>query len=83
LFNVARDPAERKDLAAQNPDKVKALIALWDGYVKANNVILPSRGPFDTLEKDLPQRVNVYPGFPPMIYKQQFVPPKEMLADPK
>ena len=83
LFNVAKDPAERKDLAAQNPDKVKALIALWDGYVKANNVILPSRGPFDTLEKDMPQRVNVYPGFPPMIYKQQFVPPKDMLADPK
>ena len=83
LFNVAKDPGERKDLAAQNPDKVKALMAVWDGYVKANNVILPSRGPFDTLEKDMPQRVKVYPGFPPMIYKQQFVPPKEMLADPK
>ena len=30
LFNVAKDPAERKDLAAQNPDKVKAMVALWD-----------------------------------------------------
>ena len=83
LFNLAKDPAERNDLAAQNPDKVKAMLALWESYVKANNVILPSRGPYDTLEKDMPQRVTVYPGFPPLIYQQQFVPPKEMLADPK
>jgi arylsulfatase A-like enzyme len=83
LFNVARDPAERNDLAAQNPDKVKALVAVWDGYVKANNVILPSRGPFETLEDQLPQRVPVETGFPPLIYKRQFVPPKDLLADPK
>jgi arylsulfatase A-like enzyme len=83
LFNLAKDPAERKDLAAQNPDKVKAMVALWDDYVRANNVILPSRGPYDTLEKDMPQRVTVYPGFPPLIYQRQFVPPQEMLAEPK
>jgi arylsulfatase len=83
LFNLAADPAEREDLAAQNPDKVKAMLALWESYVQANNVILPSRGPFDTLEKDMPQRVTVHPGFPPIIYKQQFVPPKDMLAEPK
>jgi hypothetical protein len=46
-------------------------------------VILPSRGPFDTLEKDMPQRVTDDPGFPPLIYKRQFVPPKDMLAEPK
>jgi len=62
---------------------LKAMVALWDDYVRANNVILPIRGPYDTLEKDMPQRVTVYPGFPPLIYQQQFVPPKEMLADPK
>ncbi|MGE5722507.1 MAG: sulfatase-like hydrolase/transferase, partial [Sphingomonadales bacterium] len=83
LFNVAKDPGERKDLAAQNPDKVKAMLALWESYVKANNVILPVRGPYDTLEKDMPQRVTVYPGFPPLIYQRQFVPPKDMMADPK
>jgi len=83
LFNLAKDPAERKDLAAQNPDKVKAMLAAWESYVKANNVILPSRGPFDTLEKDMPQRVTVHPGFPPLIYKRQFVPPRDMMADPK
>ena len=83
LFNLAKDPAEREDLAAQNPDRVKAMLAAWESYVKANNVILPSRGPYDTLEKDMPQRVTVHPGFPPLVYQQQFVPPKEMLADPK
>ena len=83
LFNVAKDPAERKDLAAQHPDKVKAMLVAWESYVKANNVILPSRGPYDTLEKDMPQRVTVYPGFPPLIYQRQFVPPPDLMADPK
>jgi arylsulfatase A-like enzyme len=83
LFNVAKDPAERKDVAAQNSGKVKAMTALWDDYVKANNVILPSRGPFETLEDQLPMRVPVDTGFPPLIYKRQFVPPKDMMADPK
>jgi arylsulfatase len=83
LFNLAADPAERKDLAQERPNKLKELVALWDHYVRTNNVILPSRGPFDTLEKDMPQRVMVYPGFPPLIYQRQFVPPKDMMADPK
>jgi len=80
LFNVAQDPAERKDVAAQNPGKVKAMTALWDDYVKANNVILPNRGPFETLEDQLPMRVPVDTGFPPLIYKRQYVPPKDYVA---
>ena len=83
LFNVTTDPAERNDLAAERPDKVKALVALWDSYVRANNVVLPSRNPFETLDKVLPQRVPDDPGFPPLIYKRQFVPPQDMVADPK
>ncbi|NTV54501.1 MAG: sulfatase-like hydrolase/transferase, partial [Syntrophaceae bacterium] len=83
LFNLAKDPAEREDLAAQNPDKVKAMLTLWESYVKANNVILPNRGPYDTLDKDMPQRVPVEAGFPPLIYKKQFIPPTDMMADPK
>jgi arylsulfatase A-like enzyme len=83
LFNLAADPAERKDLAAERPDKVRALVALWDSYVRANNVVLPSRSPFETLEDQLPMRVPVESGYPPLIYKRQFVPPKEMMADPK
>jgi arylsulfatase len=83
LFNLAADPSERKDLAAEYPDKVRALVTLWDSYVRANNVVLPSRSPYETLDDQLPKRVPDDPGFPPLIYKRQFVPPKDMLADPK
>jgi len=83
LFNLAADPAERKDLAAERPEKVQALAALWDSYVRTNNVILPSRSVFETLEDTLPPRVPVDPGYPPALYKRQFVPPKDMMADPK
>jgi arylsulfatase len=83
LFNLTRDPGERNDLAAENPDKVKALVALWDRYAKENNVILPSRTAFETLEDQLPPRVPVDEGFPPLINKKQFVPPKDMVAETK
>ena len=83
LFNLAADPAERKDLAAERPDKVKEMVALWESYVRANNVVLPSRSVFETLEDQLPPRVPDDPGYPPLTLKRQFVPPKEMLADPK
>jgi len=83
LFNLADDVAERHDLAAQQPDKVKALLALWDDYVRANNVIIPSRVVSEGLEKKLPDRYPVEAGYPPLIYKRQFIPPTNMLADPK
>ena len=83
LYDVATDPAERHDLAAERPDKVKALIAIWDDYARANNVILPNRSVFETLEDQLPPRVPDDPGYPPLIYKKQFVPPKDMTAKPK
>jgi arylsulfatase A-like enzyme len=83
LYNIASDPTERKDLAAERPDKLKAMLSLWDSYVKANNVIIPSRSTFETLDDQLPKRVPVDPGYPPMLYKKQFVPPKDMMADPK
>jgi arylsulfatase A-like enzyme len=83
LFNVTADPAERHDLAAKNPDKLRAMLALWDDYVKTNNVILPSRSAFEVLKDQLPPRVPDDPGYPPLIYKRQFVPPKDMTAAPK
>ena len=54
-----------------------------DSYVRTNNVILPSRSVFETLDDQLPKRVPDDPGYPPLIYKRQFVPPKDMLGDPK
>jgi len=83
LYNLATDPAERIDLAAEQPDKLKEMFGLWNDYVQANNVILPSRSTFETLEDSLPPRVPDDAGYPPLIYKRQFVPPKEMVADPK
>jgi arylsulfatase A-like enzyme len=80
LFNVAADPAERSDLAAERPDKVKELAELWGAYAQANNVVLPSRSVFEALEKPLPTRVPDDAGYPPLIYKQQFVPPENMVA---
>ena len=83
LFDVAADPAERKDLAAERPEKVREMVALWDDYVRTNHVVLPSRTPFETMEKLLPQRVPDDAGFPPLTGKRQFVPPANMLAEPK
>jgi arylsulfatase len=82
LFNLAVDPAERKDLAAENPEKLKALLALWDSYVQTNHVVLPSRSPFEALDDQLPKRVPDDEGYPPLIYKQQFLPPKAMMTGP-
>jgi hypothetical protein len=31
----------------------------------------------------MPQRVPDDPGFPPLVYKKQFVPPADMVATPK
>ena len=83
LFNLAEDVAERHDLAAEHPEKVKELLARWDEYAQENNVILPSRVVSEGLEKKLPDRYPVEAGFPPLVYKKQFVPPADMLADPK
>ena len=83
LFNLAADLGERHDLAAEQPEKAKALLALWDDYVRANNVILPSRVIWEQQAKQLPDRYPVVDGYPPALYQKQFVPPADMMADPK
>ena len=83
LFDLAADPGEMHDLAAGRPEKVQEMLALWEVYAQQNNVILPNRTVFESSEKDLPRRVPVQAGYPPANLKQQFVPPADMLADPK
>ena len=51
LFNLATDPAERKDLAAEHPDKVQALVALWDELCPGEQ-----RGPAEPLRVRDPGR---------------------------
>ena len=82
LFNLSSDPAERQDLASRQPEKVAALLKLWDDYVATNNVILPSRSVYEGLEKDMSKRFPVDAGYPPLIYKKQFVPPADMVKEP-
>ena len=82
LFNLSSDPAERQDLASKKPEKVTALLKLWDDYVATNNVILPSRSVYEGLENDMPKRFPSDAGYPPLIYKKQFVPPADMVKEP-
>jgi arylsulfatase len=81
LYNIAKDPGERTDRSSQEPDRKRRLMALWDEYVKTNNVILPDRSPFETLKDQLPPRVPVQEGYPPLKYKEPFVPPAELRKD--
>jgi arylsulfatase A-like enzyme len=79
LFNLSTDLSERHDLSSEHPEKKRELLALWDEYVEANNVIIPDRHLFETLEDVLPLRVPVNEGWPPMNSKKPFMPPKELI----
>jgi len=81
LYNLRDDPGETQDLADAHPQKARELTALWDEYVKTNNVILPDRHMFESLEDTLPVRVPVNDGWPPMNSNTPFVPPKELLDE--
>ncbi len=39
LFNLAHDPMERHDLAAENPEKLTEMLLLWNRYEVENGVI--------------------------------------------
>ena len=39
LFNLRQDPAELNDLGAESPDRLAAMIALWEQYKEANGVL--------------------------------------------
>jgi arylsulfatase len=79
LYNIGTDPGETQDLSNEYPDKKNELLMLWDEYVETNNVIMPNRHWFETLEDVLPTRVEVVEGWPPVNSKKQFVPPKELV----
>ncbi len=41
LYNLAEDPGEVRDVAAQHPDLVAELALGWTAYAEANGVIHP------------------------------------------
>ena len=43
LFNIAEDPSEMKDLAAENPEKLAHMLQLWEAYAEENQVIIPDQ----------------------------------------
>ena len=45
LFNLAEDLGESNDLAAQQPQRLAAMIALWERYAQEVNLILPEGPP--------------------------------------
>ena len=46
LYNLRRDLGEARDLAKANPEKLKALVGLWNRYAKQNGVVLTGDGPY-------------------------------------
>jgi arylsulfatase len=83
LFDVTADPGENQDLAAARPDKLRELVKAWEAYAKANGVVLPSRSVFEARGDAASRGPAADPDFPPLMRMRQFIPPKEMMAEPK
>ena len=49
LYNLATDLGENTDVAGQNPDIMKNLIAAYDKFAQDVGVVIPTSGPFATL----------------------------------
>ena len=43
LFDLSKDPSESQNLSEEEPEKLQELLAAWEDYVRANDVILPGR----------------------------------------
>ncbi len=41
LYDLARDPAELRDLGEEHPDKLREMIGLWETYARASGVVHP------------------------------------------
>lgn len=45
LYNLHDDPAEAHDLAAEQPERLKSLVAAWDAYAQETGVVIPPAEP--------------------------------------
>ncbi|MBY6210164.1 arylsulfatase [Microbulbifer agarilyticus] len=83
LYDLKSDWAERHDLAAVHPEILKELISLYENqYMPNNNIILPNRAISESLWWNKPLRFPQFDNYPPGLYRQQYHPPPEMLAEP-
>ena len=41
LYNISRDPGESENLASAEPERLAAMVVLWQEYMRENRVILP------------------------------------------
>jgi arylsulfatase len=88
LYNLEKDLSERNDLAKQHPEILNELVSIYENeYVVKNNVILGSRNYHESDWWDGPLRFeegnDEGSEYPPGLYKKQWVPPQEMMAEPK
>ncbi len=81
LFDLAGDPAELHDRASSHPEKLASMLELWEEYVEANNVIIPSRAIFEAVDDSLPQRFPYAPGYPPIMTQRQYEPPADLFKE--
>ena len=59
------------------------MIEFWNAYVQTNNVVLPNLTVFDFIRASQTGSTLPDPTFPPIFNFKQFVPPSDMLAEPK
>lgn len=78
LFNLAKDLGEQHDLSSKYPKKKKALIALWDEYVKTNGVIIGNRSMLEGMRKALPDPVFEDDSYPP-VRGMEAIPHKKLM----
>lgn len=45
LFNLKTDPGETRNLAAQEPERLKNLVAAWQAYAAKNGIVVPGAAP--------------------------------------
>jgi len=62
LYNLADDIGERNDLAARHPEKVAALDAAMEAYIKDAGVVVPLPNPAFDPAKYRPQDIGVQKG---------------------
>lgn len=53
LFNLAIDPGETNDLAAEEPERLQALIQAWQRYAARTGIVLPERPVFGAGSKKM------------------------------